>query len=78
MNQYKTTYREMKPFLMLWSTQSFSALGERNDQLRTCDLVVHPGEIGIDDRAFDGVFLRTVCDFQYFLREHSVTDGTKK
>ena len=27
MNQYKTTYREMKPFLMLWSTQSFSALG---------------------------------------------------
>ncbi len=66
MNQYKTTYREMKTIPDAVEHAVFFSTGERNDQLRTCDLVVHPGEIGIDDRAFDGVFLRTVCDFQYF------------
>ena len=65
MNQYKTTYREMKPFLMLWSTQSFSALGSA---MTSYALVIwsYTQERSALMTALLMVFLRTVCDFQYF------------
>ena len=76
MNQYKTTYREMKPFLMLWSTQSFSALGSA---MTSYALVIWSYT---QERSALMTALLMVCSYapyviSVFLREHSVTDGTK-
>ena len=68
MKTYQTTLHEMKPFLMLWGTQAFSALGSAMTSYALVIWSYTQKQSALMDIIINGLLLCAICHLQHFCR----------
>lgn len=60
--------KQLRTYLLLWSTQRFPPWAAGHDQLRAGPVALSPQRLGPRHRAFVRLFLRALCGHEHFCR----------